>query len=463
MIETWVEAELSSLDLGDKRRTKRVMQTVQTFWNHPHASIPEASRSVSEMQAIYDLFSAPTTRVEAIRAAHGAATVKRIEGCEEVLVLQDSSELSFNTLQATEGLGPLSGKYSRGLMMHSAMVTDLAGVPQGLLHQEVWARDAEATGKSHSRRKRLIEEKESQKWLTTVRVCQERLPASTKAWIVGDSEADIYELLAMPRRPGLELLIRATHNRRVQGSEGASYVWDSAKAAPVAGTIEVELKRTPKRQARTAQLELRLCPELQILRPRHKQKNTPVEAVPASVVLVRELGELPPEAERVEWLLVSTKPLEDFAAAVSAVDAYVARWKVERYHYTLKSGCQVEKLQLEHAERIDRAVAIYSIVAWRLLFITYLARTSPDLPCTVALEDEEWKVLHRMTHPGKRLPQQPINLREAVRRIARLGRLSRPPRRWRTRSESALARATPTGGLCSRLSHARCTRVVTNG
>jgi hypothetical protein len=285
MIEAWVETELGGVKLGDKRRTRRLMRTVQTFFKRPNASIPEASESAAEMQAIYGLLSAPTTCPEAIRAAHGAATVKRIEGCEEVLIVQDSSELSFNTLQATEGLGPLSGKYSRGLMMHSAMVTDLTGVPQGLLHQELWARNAEETGKSHNRRKRLIEEKESQKWLTTVRVCQERLPDSMKAWIVGDSEADIYELLAMPRRPGLELLIRATHNRRVQSSEGASYVWDTANAAPVAGTIEVELKRTPKREARMTQMEVRLCPELQILRPMHKQKNTPVEAIPASVVL----------------------------------------------------------------------------------------------------------------------------------------------------------------------------------
>jgi hypothetical protein len=422
MIEAWVESELGGVDLGDKRRTRRVMQTVQTFWKRPNASIPEASGSAGEMQAIYDLLSAPTTSSEAIREAHAAATVKRISDCEEVWILQDSSELSFNTLQATEGLGPLSGPYSRGLMMHSALVADLAGVPQGLLHQEVWARDPEERGKSHSRRKRPIEEKESQKWLTTVRVCQERLPASIKAWIIGDSESDIYELMATPRRVGVELLIRATHNRRVGGPEGVAYLWDSANAAPVAGTVEVELKRTPKRQARTARMEVRLCSELQILRPIHKQKNTAVEAVTVSVVLVREVGELPPGAERVEWLLVSTKPLADFAAALSAVAAYVARWKVERYHYTLKSGCQVEKLQLEHADRIERAVALYSIVAWRLLFITYLARMSPDEPCTAALDQDEWKVLHRMTHPGKQqLPSQPMDLRDAVRRIAQLG------------------------------------------
>lgn len=420
MIEAWVEAELSGLDLGDKRRNRRAMQTVQTFWNRPHASIPEASKSVSEMQAIYDLFSAPTTHVEAIRQAHAEAVIRRVADCEEVLVLQDSSELSFNTLRATEGLGPLSGRYSLGLMMHSAMVIDSAGVPQGLLHQEMWARSGE-TGKSHSRRKRRIEEKESQKWLTTVRVCEQRLPARMNAWIVGDSESDIYELMAMPRRPGIELLIRATHNRRVQAAEGLTYVWEAAAAAPLADTIKVDLKRTRTRQERTAELEVRLCPDVQILRPKHKQKNTAVESVSVSVVLVREVGEVPGDEKPVEWLLVSTKRLESREEALSSVRAYVERWKVERYHYTLKSGCQVEKLQLEHAERIERAVALYSIVAWRLLLITYLARTSPDLPCTAALDAEECEVLHRMANPGKRLPPRPASLREAVRQIAQLG------------------------------------------
>lgn len=146
MIEAWVESELGGVDLGDKRRNRRVMQTVQTFWNRPNASIPEASGSTGEMQAIYDLFSAPTTSPEAIRAAHAAATVRRVADCEEVWILQDTSELSFNTLQATEGLGPLSGEYSRGLMMHSALVVDHASVPQGLLHQEVWSRTAGGKG-----------------------------------------------------------------------------------------------------------------------------------------------------------------------------------------------------------------------------------------------------------------------------------------------------------------------------
>jgi hypothetical protein len=421
MVEAWVESELATLDLGDKRRNRRCMATVQAFWNTPDASIPEASRSAAELQGIYGLLSAETTDPEAIRQAHADAVVERVRACGEIRVLHDTSELAFNTLRATRGLGPLSGSYSRGLMMHSAMVIDPAGVPQGLLHQEIWARDELEVGKRHTRRQRRIEEKESERWLKTVRVCEQRLPVALRAWIVGDSESDIYEYMAVPRRAGLDLLIRATHNRRVQGSEAARYLWDAAEAAPEAGRIEVKLKRTRERKARTAKLSLRLSETLEIVRPRHLKTQCAAESVTVSVVLVRELGTVPEGEEPVEWLLVSTRPVEGFEAAVASVQAYAERWKVERYHYTLKSGCQVEKLQLESAERIERAVTLYSIVAWRQLHVTYLARTAPDLPCTVALDADEWKVLHRMANPGRRLPRKPMSLKEAVRQIARLG------------------------------------------
>jgi hypothetical protein len=242
-----------------------------------------------------------------------------------------------------------------------------------------------------------------------------------RAWIIGDSESDIYEYMAVPRRPGLDLLIRATHNRRVRGAADARYLWDAAEAAPVVGQMTVKLKRTREREAREASLSVQLGESLEIVRPRHLKKQCAAESVMVSVVLVREVGTLPEGVEPVEWLLVSTRPLSGFEDAVACVQAYAERWKVERYHYTLKSGCQVEKLQLERAERLERAVALYSIVAWRLLHVTYLARTAPDLPCTAALDEDEWKVLHRMANPGKRMPRKPMALKDAVRQIARLG------------------------------------------
>jgi hypothetical protein len=104
------------------------------------------------------------------------------------------------------------------------------------------------------------------------------------------------------------------------------------------------------------------------------------------------------------------------------VQAYAQRWKVETYHYVLKSGCGVEELQLHHAERIERALALYTVVAWRLLYMTYVARQAPQMPCTAILEEEEWRLLYVVSsRRGAALPQTPPTVREAVRRIATLG------------------------------------------
>ena len=119
-------------------------------------------------------------------------------------------------------------------------------------------------------------------------------------------------------------------------------------------------------------------------------------------------------------MIFTTRPVRTLAMAVKVVAAYAQRWKVERYHYVLKSGCGVEDLQLESADRIERALAIYNVVAWRLLYMTYVARIEPDLPCTAVLEEEEWRMLY-VVGKKKPPPETPPTVREAVRMIARLG------------------------------------------
>jgi len=87
----------------------------------------------------------------------------------------------------------------------------------------------------------------------------------------------------------------------------------------------------------------------------------------------------------------------------------------------LKSGCGIEKLELETVERMRRALATFSIVAWRLLWLTYAARETPNASCEIVLSRHEWKLLYSLAHRGQRVPEAPPTLREAVRLIARLG------------------------------------------
>ena len=414
----WVEGEMETLELGDARRNARVKRMLEQFWQKPESSIPKASGSAAATKAAYRALGAEEISAEEIRLAHARATGERTRGLSRILVAQDTTALSFNTRPQTRGLGPLTKAGTHGLLVHSGLAVTPEGLPLGIVHQEVWAREEEQ--KRQTRRKRRIEEKESFRWLKSVDAVESLLPAEVEVWVVGDREADLFELFSMPRREGVHLVVRAAHDRKVE-SEGAQYLLEAAGHAPVLGEMEVAIPRSRKRRARTATLVVRaFAPRL--VPPRNHLGRGDLSPVQVSVVWAREEASTPEGEEPVEWLITTTVPVHTLAEAEEVVEAYAQRWKIERYHYVLKSGCRVEDLQLESADRIERALAIYTVVAWRLMYMTYVARLAPELPCTTVLEEDEWQALFVV---GSRqpvpLPEKVPTVREAVRMIAMLG------------------------------------------
>jgi len=416
----WIGVEMATLELGDPRRSRRVMQMIEQFSANPMASIPKACGNAADTKAAYRALGSEAISAEEIRLAHARATAERTRGLERVLVTQDTFTLSFSTCPETEGLGPVGKAGSRGLFVHSGLVVTPEGLPLGIVHQQAWARDDEEEGKRHTRRKRLIEEKESFRWLETVDAVESLLPKDVEVWVAGDREADIFELFAMPRRPGLHLVVRAAHDRKVE-SEEAQYLHEAVEGSPVLGEMEVAVPRSRKRDPRTAKLQVQAC-TLDLVPPRNHLGREDLSPIRVSVVRVREMETVPEGEDPIEWMIITTVPVGSFEEAVEIVEAYAQRWKVERYHYVLKSGCGMEKLQLGSAERIERALSIYNVVAWRLLYMTYVARIAPELPCTAVLEDDEWKALFVVgSKRASPLPEKVPTVREAVRRVAMLG------------------------------------------
>src|SRR5215213_7420632 len=376
----WAEVEMQTLDLGDPRRNRRVIRMIEQFSASPGASIPKACGSLADSKASYRALASPEVRAEEIRRAHSQATVERTRGLKRALLLQDTSSVDFSTRPGIEGLGTLENRRLRGLLLHSGLVVTPEGLPLGILHQQVWARPEAELGKKHTRRERPIEEKESFRWL--------------------------------------EMVVRVTQNRRVESEHGKT-LHEAAERAPVLGKVKVAVPRSRKRKKREAKLEVRVC-SLELEPPLHHLDRKDCSAVPVSVVRVREIGTTPDGEEPVDWMILTTVPVQSLAQALEIIEAYAQRWKVERYHYVLKSGCRIEDLQLESADRIERALAIYNVVAWRLLYTTYVARIEPDLPCTAVLEDDEWRALF-IVGAARALPEKPRSVREAVRTIAKLG------------------------------------------
>jgi hypothetical protein len=415
----WIEAEMQTLDLGDPRRNRRVMRMIAQFSANPEASIPKACGNQADTKAAYRALDSDEMLAEEIRLAHARATVARMYGLERVLVVQDTFALNYSSCLATTGLGPLGKKGARGLFGHSGLAVTTDGLPLGIVYQQVWARE-EAVHKRRTRRKRLVEEKESFRWLEVVDEVESLLPKDLEVWVAGDRESDIFELFAMPRRAGLHLVVRAAHDRKVEDAE-AEYLHRAAESASLLGEMEVAVPRSRTRKARTATLQVQAC-TLKLQPPRNHLGRKDLAPVPVSVVRVRETETVPEGEEPIEWMLITTVPVYSLVKAVEVVEAYAQRWKVERYHYVLKSGCGIEELQLESAERIERALAIYNVVAWRLLYMTYVARVAPELPCTAVLEDDEWEALYIVGSARPRaLPEKPPTVREAVRMVAMLG------------------------------------------
>lgn len=412
-----VAMEMRYARLGDARWNKRLVQTVEALAAHLEASVPEACGSWAAAKGAYRLWDSDRVSPEAIREAQSLATVERLDGYETVLAIQDTTNLDVSHHPATKGTGPLDHPAARGLKVHSVLASTPEGVPLGLLHQQTWARDAKAVGRSKKRRQHETREKESQRWITALDEAQEAVPSPTRVITVADREADIYDLLAAPRRPGSDLLIRAAHDRRVSGEAG--HLWKAIREEPVAGTMRVRLRRRDNLAPREAELTVRHG-IVAVRPPRNGYREKQAEPVSVGVVLAEE--ETPPSgASPIRWLLYTTLPVESFDQAVRCVRWYSRRWLIERYHYVLKSGCGLEKLQLREAERLERALATFSVVAWFLLWLTYQAREEPDGPCDAVLAAHEWQSLYCTIHQTAAPPAEPPTLREAVRWIARLG------------------------------------------
>jgi hypothetical protein len=384
--------------------------------------VTQAARDKAAVQGIYEFWGNVRVESDEILAAHRDSTLSRVETQEIVLAVQDTTELDFSSQPKTQGLGALSKSYAQGLKVHSVLCVSPQGVPLGVLHQKVWAREKNRRTTGHQDRKKAIEQKESHRWLESLELTQQWIPQDKKVVTVADREADIYELFALPRRDGSEFLIRACHPRGVKQTATDLEIESLQavlKATAPCGELTLELQRTPKRKPRTATLTVRIS-SLELQPPQQHPQRSGLKPVQVQVVWAVE--EMPPSGEKaISWLLLTTLEVTCFEQAERCLRWYSYRWLIERYHYTLKSGCRLEQLQLETADRLERALATYAIVAWRLLWLTYEARTHPSESIEGILPGHYWQALYCHIHQTTVLPNKPPTLAECVRWIARLG------------------------------------------
>jgi hypothetical protein len=202
--------------------------------------LPRAAGDTTTSQAIYRFFSNPQVQPFQILGSHRAGVLSRIQACSTVLAIQDTTDLNFTSHPKTTGLGYINQTQQQGIKVHSSLAVSGAGQPLGLLHQQCWIRP-ERSGKKRERKTTPIQDKESYRWLSSLQAAEVGLPQSVQLVHVGDREADIFELFALPRQANSELLIRAEHNRKVQHELG--HLIAAINQAPILGSVTLELAR----------------------------------------------------------------------------------------------------------------------------------------------------------------------------------------------------------------------------
>jgi hypothetical protein len=417
----WAAEEFAHVELKDGRLNWRCQELATVLGQQPDAPINQACEDWADTKAAYRFFGNKKVTPERILAPHQQRTVARMGQQALVLAVQDTTFFNYSHHRHSEGLGEIGNKKQnqRGFGLHSTLALTPTGLPLGLLTQAFFTRPVDEPSHQPNELRQLpLEEKESYRWLQAFEQTIALTPAGVDVVTVCDREADIYEMFSLAQEKAAKLLVRAASDRALVENE-ARKLWPKVEGQAIAGYLTVHIPPNQNRAARTATVSIRFT-QVKLKPPwRPNQKKLPV--VTLNAILVREDNPPPGVAEPIEWLLLTNTSVTTFADALQVVQWYCCRWQIEVYHKVIKSGCTVEDCRLKTADRLQNYIALMSVIAWRLLWLTYINRTEPNLPCTAILTTTEWESLYMRIHKTTQLPQTVPTVRQAVRWIAQLG------------------------------------------
>jgi hypothetical protein len=405
----WAENEFGGAPLGDARLSKRLVQAAAAQAEAPDRAFSGvAAGDWPTVKGYYRMIDQPEESevgMPAILAPHRKRTVRRMMGQKTVLCVQDGSDLDYTNLPQCEGLGQIgtnqTGAQSRGLHLHSSLAIAPNGLPLGVVRAECIAPPAKSEADDRPSFAIPIEEKKTFVWIEHHRelVALAAQMPQTRLIDVCDREADFFELFDEQRQnPGVDLLVRAHHDRNI--TEEPFKLFAGVRQAPPQSRVRVVLPRQsarpkrskqkarPMRPGRPADLAVRYL-RVQLRPARYHADKEPIDIW---VIHAREENP-PPDTPAVEWFLLTTIEITSAEDAEQCLRWYCLRWRIEDFHRVLKSGCRIEDLAHQTAERLRRAIAINLVIAWRIMLMTLLGRETPELPAATLFSDIELRTL----------------------------------------------------------------------
>lgn len=425
----WAENVFGECELGDERRTRRLVQLAALAADKPGESIAAACcGDLAAQEGAYRLMrnkGFPTTDIDdgAFMAAANAG-----RGRPLLLAIQDTTGVSFTHETAQE-----FAEYGcpTGFFAHTTLLVDAESkAVLGVVDQERWMRKPQAERPDkEARKQRAYKDKESFRWEQASRRVHGRLDDASNVMDVGDREADIFEYLHYLQETKRRFTIRSRNDRELLQTPTGQRLWSTLEAQPLLGlrTIVVEQRggqtKSVSQNARAARSRREVVLEIRAaqvtIRP-PPQKAAGFADITLHAVLVTERNP-PKKGEPLEWMLLTSEPVDTLEETDLVVGYYECRWLIEGYFKALKSGCQLEHRPLQTRDRLERMIAIISHVAVRIAQMHWQANEADDeTPCTQHLTQDEYSCLWASTERGKKRPKRTPSAGWAYRAMARL-------------------------------------------
>ncbi len=378
------QAIFGHAQLGDRRRTRRLVQTFDLMQRHPGGTLPDKLSTPADLRAFYRLCDADDVTHDAIMAAARQHALTRIAASPgAVLIVHDATELDYTSLSSlADDLGQIGDGGGRGYICHNVLAVAVdTGDVLGLVDQILHRRDEVPKNETLTER-RERETRESLLWLQGT----EHLPADAKLIDLADQGSDTFEFLEHEFHSGRRFVVRACKVRKVYAGHQPVgrryYLKDYARRLPELGRFTMDVQPQPGRTARKDAEFIVRGGALWVCPPHAKYGHHGKDPLPLYLAQATEVA--PPAGEKaIDWTLLTNEPVRTFDDAWRVLGWYERRWIAEEYHKAQKTGCQIEDLQFTTTGRLEPAIALLSVVAVTLLNLRDASRR-PDAKTRLA-------------------------------------------------------------------------------
>lgn len=425
----WEGRQFGGAELGDKRRTKRLVAMSGQIARQAGQSLPvQLGGAGRALTAAYRFLSNAAITPQDVQSAHRQAVVAECRQHAVILCVQDTTELDFTGRQAT-GLGKIGDGRGQGLEQHTALAVVPGQGVIGILHQDIHRRHERAPGETV--RQRQARWTEAMVWADAARAVGRLALGATQLVHLGDRGADRFDFLHGCRELGHDHVVRAMFDRQASADQR---LWARLGAQPVgfASELAVPARRTGHRPHghRSARLTVRYAP---IVVPAPVNDPRYRDCAPIALWAVQVVEANPPAGfEPVEWMLLSTLKVADPAQARRVIGYYRQRWQIEEWHRCLKQGCGLEQAQLKTGAALSKLAAVLSVVAVRLLQLRDQARDPRTAQAPAQAHLPAWHVKVAAHLAGREV--QHLSVQDFWRQLAKLGgwlgRKNDPPPGW---------------------------------